>query len=151
MWIPDPIYRQILEVMPIPCVDIVVRNPAGEVLLLMRENEPDKGKWWFPGGRIHYGEKRLDAAHRKLHEECGIKTVQFKEIGTFDVLLPLPGCRSSHAVTTVYETNIKTDRAIELDKQSSSCTWHQVSGCISTNTHSLFLECLRRACHNLPC
>lgn len=39
---------------------------------MLRENQPEQGKWWFPGGRIHFGESRLDAARRKVKEECGL-------------------------------------------------------------------------------
>jgi len=82
MYIEEELYDKIKSVMPIPCVDLVVINNQEEVLMLKRENEPAKGLWWFPGGRVHHNETRADAALRKLKEECGLKGLSCDEIGT---------------------------------------------------------------------
>ena len=66
------LYRQILEFMPIPCVDIaVVAN--GAVLLVLRDDAPAQGEWWLPGGRILKGEMMRDTAIRKARQEVGIE------------------------------------------------------------------------------
>jgi ADP-ribose pyrophosphatase YjhB (NUDIX family) len=72
MIIPEDLYSQILKVTPIPCVDLVVQNEYGEVLLLKCANEPARRAWGFPGVRVHFGETRLEAAERKFIEECGL-------------------------------------------------------------------------------
>ena len=41
--IPEDLYKQILSVMPIICVDVVIRNDKGQYLLVQRKNEPLKG------------------------------------------------------------------------------------------------------------
>lgn len=58
--------------MPLCCVDLVVEN-KGKFLLVKRKRNPAKGKWWFPGGRVFFGENLTSAAKRKLKEELGIK------------------------------------------------------------------------------
>lgn len=90
--------------MPIPCVDLLVLDSGGNVLLLKRSNAPAKGQWWFPGGRVHLGEARAAAALRKLREECGLDTIAAapEEILTADLILPHgQGC-TSHTITTVF-------------------------------------------------
>ena len=61
-------YERIISVFPRVCVDIFVEDSHGHVLLLKRTNEPAIGQWWFPGGRVHIGETRFEAARRKLRE-----------------------------------------------------------------------------------
>jgi len=41
--IPKDTYAQIVRLMPIPCVDLLVKDEEGGVLLIKRANEPAKG------------------------------------------------------------------------------------------------------------
>jgi ADP-ribose pyrophosphatase YjhB (NUDIX family) len=91
------------------------------VLLLKRKNEPAKGKWWFPGGRVYRGETRKEAAQRKLREECSLAGEAFEELFTADCLLHFTG-GSSHAVTTFYKARIRNGR-VTLDHQSADYSW----------------------------
>lgn len=50
-FIPDKLYNQIMKLMPIVSIEAVIMIDEG-LLLLRRKNEPAKGEWWFPGGRI---------------------------------------------------------------------------------------------------
>ena len=54
--IPAEQYKEIIKVLPILCVDIVIKNNRGEYLLVKRAHEPLKGRWWVVGGRVHKGE-----------------------------------------------------------------------------------------------
>jgi colanic acid biosynthesis protein WcaH len=121
-FIPVPLYNKILRVLPIVCVDLLVINEKNEILLLKRKNDPAKGEWWFPGGRVYHGEQRMDAAKRKLFEECGLRSKIFIEMGTYDCLIEIAKCRLSHAVTTLYKTVVKK-RMIHLDEQSKEYEW----------------------------
>ncbi|MEL6416167.1 MAG: NUDIX hydrolase [Pseudomonadota bacterium] len=49
---------------------VVLRT--NELLLVRRKNEPDAGKWGFPGGHVDFGEGVGEAACRELHEETTI-------------------------------------------------------------------------------
>jgi colanic acid biosynthesis protein WcaH len=50
--IPVDEYQKIVEQIPIVCVDAVIMNRKGQYLLVRRKNEPLKGEFWLPGGRI---------------------------------------------------------------------------------------------------
>ena len=52
-------------------VSVALRR-GDELLLVQRANEPAKGQWAFPGGRVEQGEKLVDAAKRELLEETGL-------------------------------------------------------------------------------
>lgn len=124
MIINKDLYQQVVQVMPIPCVDLLVADNHGQVLLARRTNEPAMGEWWFPGGRIHYLETRADAAVRKLREECGLKSDQLIELGTFDVIVQRSdGGVKSHAVTTLYFVSVSHQQTITLDAQNSETEW----------------------------
>jgi ADP-ribose pyrophosphatase YjhB (NUDIX family) len=87
--------------MPIVCVDLMVIDTEGRLLLLRRRDEPVKGHWWFPGGRVHLGEARVESALRKLNEECGLcpDSCTAAELITADVILPdAQGARGHHSI-----------------------------------------------------
>jgi len=70
-YIEQKLYNDILNNIPIACVDIAV-IVDGSILLVRRKDAPAKGEWWLPGGRIFKGETMKDAAKRKALEEVGL-------------------------------------------------------------------------------
>ena len=126
MIIPKHLYSQIVDIMPIPCVDLIVVDENVNILLLKRKNEPAKGQWWFPGGRIHLGETRRQAAIRKLKEECNLTPSLIEEIGTYDLILDVAGKKTiSHGITTLFHIHIldKAKASLSLDEQSETGKW----------------------------
>lgn len=123
MLVSEKMYSRILRVMPIPCVDLLVVDNAGGVLLLLRRNAPAAGQWWFPGGRVQFGEQRRDAAKRKLEEECGLSSTQFQEIGTFDLFFDIGTNKRAHSITTLFKVEVGPNRSIRLDHQSREASW----------------------------
>jgi ADP-ribose pyrophosphatase YjhB (NUDIX family) len=57
----------------IPAVSVALRR-ADTLLLVQRANEPAKGQWAFPGGRVEPGEEPVDAMRRELLEETGMRS-----------------------------------------------------------------------------
>ena len=123
MWIEENEYREIVKKIPIACVDLIVRNINGEVLLLRRNDEPARDEWWFPGGRVYHGESRYDAAHRKLLEECGLQADKMTEWKTLDVLLySAKENRKIHSISTFYLV-IVSNQELSLDSHTSKAMW----------------------------
>jgi colanic acid biosynthesis protein WcaH len=136
MQIPQNIYAQIVRLMPIPCVDLLVKDEGGRVLLIKRANEPAKGQWWFPGGRVHFLETREQAAKRKLKEECGLEAFQMKEIGTYDVILDMPGDeKQRHGITSLFYVSVREKAEIILDAQSFAAEWRLQEDWLKVNLH----------------
>jgi len=63
----------------------VVKNAEGQVLLVLRANEPDAGCWTIPGGHVEPGETLEDAAVREAFEETGLRVAVEHEVGTLDL------------------------------------------------------------------
>ncbi|MBI4575109.1 MAG: NUDIX domain-containing protein [Planctomycetes bacterium] len=144
MRIPDALYRQLCTLMPIPCVDLLVEDPASRVLLLRRRNDPARGEWWFPGGRVHHRERRHAAALRKLREECGLEAARVDELGTFDVMFEdCPPGAADHGVTTVYRATVD-DPAVALDAQSEAYRWSLPVAWGAEGLHPFVREVLSR-------
>ena len=87
MFIPDEDYARILEVLPILCVDCVILH-EGCFLLVRRDNEPAKGEYWFPGGRVYKGEQISAAAVRKAREEVSLACSFTKVVSVEETIFP---------------------------------------------------------------
>ena len=56
----------------VACVGAIIRDETGRVLLVRRANEPGRGLWSLPGGRIEPGEAEEAAVRREVYEETGL-------------------------------------------------------------------------------
>jgi colanic acid biosynthesis protein WcaH len=84
-WIPDEEWATIVRNVPIVSVDLLVRTPEG-VLLVERTNRPAKGEWFVPGGRVHKGERLVEAVHRVAREELGVEVEIEERLGAYEHL-----------------------------------------------------------------
>jgi 8-oxo-dGTP diphosphatase len=57
----------------VPCVGAVVQDAAGRLLLIQRGQEPSRGLWSLPGGRVEAGETTEQAVEREVLEETGLR------------------------------------------------------------------------------
>ena len=55
-----------------PCVGGLVYDATGRILLIQRANEPGRGRWSVPGGRVEAGEDDGAALVREMREETGL-------------------------------------------------------------------------------
>ena len=70
--IPNRLYKRIFSVVPRLCVDLlIIENDC--ILLTKRRDNPGKGYWHIPGGRVIYGERLREAIKRKASEEINIE------------------------------------------------------------------------------
>jgi 8-oxo-dGTP diphosphatase len=74
----------------IRCVGGLAYDEHGRLLLVQRANEPGRGRWAVPGGRVEPGEDDAAALVREMQEETGL-LVQPGELvgrvrrGVFDI------------------------------------------------------------------
>jgi 8-oxo-dGTP diphosphatase len=71
---------------PIPSVGVIVFR-GNEVLLVLRGQEPSKGKWSIPGGVVELGETIREAARREVLEECGVEIQVGDVVDVLDSIL----------------------------------------------------------------
>lgn len=120
--IPEDKYMQIIEVLPILCVDIIIKNYKGEHLLIQRAREPLKGQWWVIGGRVLKGETLKNAAIRKIKEETGLDLTDVKLAGYYEDTFetnPFGSSTPLHSVSVVFLAFYDESQLIQLDHQSS--------------------------------
>jgi 8-oxo-dGTP diphosphatase len=65
----------------IPCVGGLAYDTAGRLLLVQRRNEPGRGLWSVPGGRVEPGEDDAAALVREMREETGLEVVTGALVG----------------------------------------------------------------------
>ncbi len=124
--IPHDLYRKIHKLLPLGCVDAVAVSPSKkQFILVKRKNEPQKGAWWFPGGRIFKNEKLADAVLRKVKQELGLPAKVKKELGTYEFFSKTGYFKgtNTHMIAVVFLVEIAVDKKIILDWQSSDSRW----------------------------
>jgi 8-oxo-dGTP pyrophosphatase MutT (NUDIX family) len=60
--------------------DLVIVNPAGQVLLQRRS---DDGEWGLPGGALEPGEEPAEALVREIREETALEVVPERIVGVY--------------------------------------------------------------------
>lgn len=63
------------------CVGAIVRDGAGQLLLVQRGHPPEEGRWSLPGGRVEPGEDLEAAVVREVREETGLLVIPGEPVG----------------------------------------------------------------------
>jgi colanic acid biosynthesis protein WcaH len=122
----------------------------GECLLLKRKNEPAKGQYWFPGGRIYKMETIKDAALRKAKEEVNLDC-RFQEIISIEESMFK---RNGNMATDIHTVNIccklVTDSIseISLDKQHDGHIWITKDNLGTVDLHPCIIRPLEKVFGN---
>lgn len=124
MFIPKADYTRILEVLPILCVDCVIIHDA-RCLLLKRLQEPAKGQYWFPGGRVFKGEQIKDAALRKAREEVSLECAFEGTLSIEETLFTQQGDMpfDLHTVNVCCRLSVQNLDTFTLDPSHDGCAW----------------------------
>ncbi|RMG88127.1 MAG: NUDIX domain-containing protein [Chloroflexi bacterium] len=82
-------------------VGAMVFNDNGEVFLSQRGPKAgnERGTWEFPGGKVDFGERLIDAIVREFLEEYGMQIEVVELLGVDDHILPEEG---QHWVSPTY-------------------------------------------------
>jgi colanic acid biosynthesis protein WcaH len=140
-------FARIIEATPLVSIDLVLRNPQGEVLLGRRRNRPAQGYWFVPGGRIRKDERSQDAFRRIAQAELGVALAPGRLLGVYDHMYDdnyfgIPDLRT-HYVVLACETEIGAGCALQPDEQHAELRWWPVeqllaSGDVHDNTKLYF-------------
>ena len=65
----------------VPCVGGLAYDDEGRLLVVQRANEPGRGLWSVPGGRVEPGEDDAAALVREMREETGLHVVPGPLVG----------------------------------------------------------------------
>ncbi|MXR50433.1 NUDIX domain-containing protein [Halovenus sp. WSH3] len=111
-WIPDEEWATIVRNVPIVSVDLLIRSEEG-IVLGKRTNEPAKGEWFIPGGRVHKGETRTEAVDRIAADELGVEVEIVESLGAFEHIYEtaeIGGVGTKHYLANGYVVDPLTDQ-----------------------------------------
>ena len=135
--IPKALYDQIAMSIPIASVEAVVVRDR-ELLFLRRRNEPAKGEWWFPGGRIRKGESLEQTLRREIREETGLELKTYKLVNVYSRVFP-----ERHDITIVYLCKCTGEKVI-LNNEHSEYGFFNTT---QVGLHPYMLEVLKDLSH----
>lgn len=133
--IPTKLYKQIVESMPLLCVDVIL-TINGQFILVQRANEPLKGEWWVVGGRVLKNETLLECAERKVREEIGLLPMNLEMVGIYEDSYP----KSEFGVPTQSVSIVFTG---EINEYSPKLDATSVDIKLSDNLPKRFLQNLK--------
>ena len=99
---------------PLVSIDLIVRNEKKEILVGLRNNEPAKGYWFVPGGRILKNETIKNAFERITEAELGEKIIieHSQKLGVFEHLYDTNFTESpdfgTHYIVLAYQVSLES-------------------------------------------
>ena len=134
-WIDEELFQKIRESMPLASVDLLVVH-GGRLLLMRRLNEPGRGVWFLPGGRIRYGETLREAVLRELEEETGLTPTRIEAKGSMSHIWP-----DAHYVTTFFRIDVEDDD-VRINPEHGEYMWVEE---LPDDVHPFVIEMVERA------
>lgn len=138
-FIEEELYKKIVEVMPIPTVDVMIFNlDFSKTLLFCRNNEPLKNSYYSLGGRLNMGESFFDCAKRKLKEEINfvVNLDELIQVGAISEYF-IEENKKFHFVNVYFSLILNEDNNLKLDNQHSGFKWFDVN---DTKIHKYIKE-----------
>ena len=138
-------FRTVIENTPLVSIDLcLICN--GQILLGKRRNEPLKGIWFTPGGRIHKNETWQDALLRIADVELGLSGIAVEGFSLMDVRdhfynnSALDQNTSTHYVNLPHYAEFKSRPDITLDDQHGDFKWFDLA---AVSSHEKFHPYMR--------
>jgi colanic acid biosynthesis protein WcaH len=143
-------FAEVVRLTPLISIDLILRNSNGDALLGVRNNEPAKGFYFVPGGRILKNERIADAFRRIILNETGVSAdiSQSTFKGVFEHIYDSNFANRSdfgtHYVVLAYQITQPFDD-VRLDSQHSAFEWWdderiRTSRVVHENTRAYFLN-----------
>jgi colanic acid biosynthesis protein WcaH len=125
-------FKVVIENTPVVSIDLcLICND--QILLGKRCNEPLKGRWFTPGGRIHKNGTWQDALLRIAEVELGLSGIwveDFALMGVWDHFYSNSAVdqnKSTHYVNLPHYAEFKSRPQITLDDQHAEFEWVDLS------------------------
>jgi colanic acid biosynthesis protein WcaH len=133
-------FLQVVERAPLVSIDLIVRRSDGRILLGKRTNEPAKGCWFVPGGRILKDERLQGAFRRICHDELGVpfdlSTAHF--LGVFEHFYSTnfagKPCVGTHYVVLAYELTANDLPQTLPAEQHAEFKWFTIDALLATES-----------------
>jgi len=122
------LFRTIVTNAPLVSIDLCLIH-AGKMLLGKRSNEPLKGVWFTPGGRVYKNEPWQECLRRVAHLELGIdinNLPSFKFMGIWDHFYEnsvIDENVSTHYVNLPHYCILDEKPKLLMDQQHNDLSW----------------------------
>jgi colanic acid biosynthesis protein WcaH len=119
----------VVRLAPLIAIDLVIRNSRNNVLLGFRSNEPAKGFYFVPGGRIWKNEHLRDAFARILKTEtnCVGNLDEARLLGVYEHFYATnrfgEASYGTHYVVLGYELKLDYTADLKVDAQHTEYRW----------------------------
>jgi colanic acid biosynthesis protein WcaH len=142
-------FLQIVKNTPLVSIDLIIKDPDGHVLVGVRVNEPARGFYFVPGGRIQKNERIREAFARILTTETGCQA-SFDDavlLGVYEHIYDTnfhrePGF-GTHYVVLGYQLQLDRRPVLTPDAQHTTFAWMSEAEIVSSprvheNTRAYF-------------
>lgn len=122
--IPADEWATVVRNVPVVSVDLVVRR-GDRVALGRRRNDPAKGGWFVPGGRLGKHERLTDAVDRIAREELGLDVEIERRLGVYEHLYDtsdVPESGGKHYVPVAFLVSA-SEGELAPDDQHDALEW----------------------------
>lgn len=112
---------------PSVTVDIIIcvlENKDPKILLIKRSQEPFENCWAFPGGFVDENEDLMDAAHRELEEEVGVRGLELRQLKAFGKYGRDP---RGHTISIVFGTVVDKTLPVRAGDDAGDARWFSLN------------------------
>ena len=105
---------------PIPCVGALIFNNENKILLVKSHKWHDK--YVISGGKVHLGEKLIEALKREIKEETDLDIFEIWFIGFQEFIFDKAFWEKKHFLFFDYSCKTNSDK-VKLDEEASEYIW----------------------------
>lgn len=121
VYVPEEKFREIERLVPLASFNAIIVDGEGRVLVMKRNNEPAKGLYWYPGGRIKLGQSLEEALKEQIKEETGLEWSDLRVIKVASVDSNI--FKSRHTVNINFLLKKVSKSEVQLNQGHSDFKW----------------------------
>lgn len=139
------IFQTVIENAPLVSIDLCIVCD-GSLLLGLRNNEPLKGVWFTPGGRILKNEAWTESLKRIALSELGLQvdgSEHFRLMGVWDHFYEnsvISESISTHYVNLPHYMRIERLPDLKLDNQHNEMAWFDLDHVVNDNSFHEYMQ-----------
>lgn len=138
-------FKSIIENAPLVSIDICLVY-KGKILLGRRNNQPLKGEWFTPGGRIFKNEPWQECIRRVADSELGLVIDDLPNarlMGVWDHFYEnsvMGENVSTHYVNLPHYIRLKERPKLTIDKQHNDMSWFDLSEVVGKDSFHKYIQ-----------
>ena len=137
-------FKIVVESTPLVSIDLCLVC-EGQLLMGLRQNEPIKGQWFTPGGRLLKNERWQDGLARIAKAELGLTVASddFELMGVWDHFYENSAIDegvSTHYVNLPHVCYLESYPELSLDAQHESVRWFDIASITKDTGHQIYMR-----------